>query len=132
MGDTISEITSEAEIKGIERGLEDAEAPTKVHLETALRMLSDREAPDYRNSVKESISAVEAACRHITKLPGATLGDALKKVDNLHPAFSRAFSALYGYTSDASGIRHALTDEPTVTYADAKFMLVARGARRSQ
>ena len=128
VGDQISEITNETEIAAIEEGMADADTPTKQHLEAALRMLSDREAPDYRNSVKESISAVEAGCRRVTKLPSATLGDALKKIANVHPAFSKAFSALYGYTSDASGIRHALTDEATVTYADAKFMLIACSA----
>lgn len=91
-------------------------------------MLSDREAPDYRNSVKESISAVEAVCRSVAGTPTATLGDALKRIPDVHPAFSRAFSALYGYTSDASGVRHALTNESNVTYADAKFMLVACAA----
>jgi hypothetical protein len=91
-------------------------------------MLSDREAPDYRNSIKESISAVESACRLVTGNKVATLADALKKVSNLHPALSRAFTQLYGFTSDASGIRHSLTDEPNITYADAKFMLVACAA----
>jgi hypothetical protein len=124
----ISEITSKTEIEAIELGLKDADAPAREHLESALRMLSDREAPDYRNAVKESISAVEVACRNISGLPSATLGDALKKVRDVHPAFSKAFSVLYGYTSDASGVRHALTDEATVTYADAKFMLVACSA----
>lgn len=124
----ISEITSKTEIEAIEVGLADAEAPAREHLESALRMLSDREAPDYRNAVKESISAVESTCRSVSGMPSATLGDALKKVREVHPAFSKAFGVLYGYTSDASGIRHALTDEATVTYADAKFMLVACSA----
>ncbi|MBX3647741.1 MAG: hypothetical protein KF766_08780 [Rhodocyclaceae bacterium] len=128
VSEQISEITSKTEIVAIEEGLADADAPAREHLESALRMLSDREAPDYRNAVKESISAVEAACRNICGMPSATLGDALKKVREVHPAFSKAFSALYGYTSDASGVRHALTDEATVTYADAKFMLVACSA----
>lgn len=128
VGEQISEITSKTEIVAIEAGLADADAPAREHLESALRMISDREAPDYRNAVKESISAVEATCRNISGMPSATLGDALKKVRDVHPAFSKAFSVLYGYTSDASGVRHALTDEATVTYADAKFMLVACSA----
>jgi hypothetical protein len=37
-------------------------------------------------------------------------------------------SALYGYTSDSSGIRHALQDEPNLDFVDAKFMLVACSA----
>lgn len=64
--------------------------------------MSDRKAPDYRNSIKESICAVEAICRVITKQKNATLGQALKKVESdisLHPALKNSFSSLYGYTS---------------------------------
>lgn len=126
--DEIAEITDENEIQAIEAALSSADSPVRAHLEAALRMLSDKEAPDYRNSVKESISAVEASCRLVTKNTSATLGDALKRVQNVHPAMSRAFSQLYGYSNDASGVRHSLTDEPTITYADAKFMLIACSA----
>lgn len=128
VGTEIAEITDKNEIQAIEAALATADSPVRTHLDAALRMLSDKEAPDYRNSVKESISAVEAACRLVTANTSATLGDALKRVKNLHPAMSKAFSSLYGYTNDASGIRHSLTDEATITYADAKFMLVTCSA----
>jgi len=39
-----------------------------------------------------------------------------------------AFDKLYGYTSDADGIRHALLEEVTLDFDDAKFMLVACSA----
>ncbi len=128
VGEEIVEITDKQEIGAIEKGLEYPEKAVRTHLETALRMLSDKQSPDYRNSVKESISAVEAACRLESGKENATLGDALKKIQNIHPALSRAFNQLYGYTSDASGVRHSLIDEPNITYADAKFMLVACSA----
>jgi len=128
VGKEIAEITDKQEIDAIEDGLGHPEKPVRIHLEAALRMLSDKQAPDYRNSVKESISAVEAACRLVNGNTSATLADALKKIHNLHPALSKAFNQLYGYTSDASGIRHSLIDEPNITYADAKFMLVACSA----
>lgn len=128
VGTEIAEITDKNEIQAIETALKTSDSPVRTHLDAALRMLSDKVAPDYRNSVKESISAVEAACRLVTGNTSATLGDALKRVQNLHPAMSRAFSSLYGYTNDASGIRHSLTDEATITYADAKFMLVTCSA----
>lgn len=128
VGKEIAEITDQQEIDAIEDGLEHPEKPVRIHLEAALRMLSDKQAPDYRNSVKESISAVEAACRLVNGNASTTLGDALKKIRNLHPALSKAFNQLYGYTSDASGVRHSLIDEPNITYADAKFMLVACSA----
>lgn len=61
------------------------------------------------------------------------VGQALKKLGSgtavtTHPALEKAFSSLYGYTSDASGIRHALMDEHNLHFEDAKFMLVACAA----
>jgi len=43
----------------------------------------------------------------------------------LHNALKTGFSAIYGYTSDAEGIRHALLDKSDLKFDDAKFMLVA-------
>jgi hypothetical protein len=36
----------------------------------------------------------------------------------------QALLKLYGFTSDEGGIRHALLEETSLSYADAKFMLV--------
>ena len=44
------------------------------------------------------------------------------------PNRDTALKSLYGYTSDAEGIRHALSDVPTLDAADAKFMLVTCAA----
>lgn len=129
VGTTLAPITSEEEILAVEQGLSYSGkfAPVSTHLDTALARLADRAAPDYRNSVKESISAVEAACQIITGDNKATLGDALKKI-GIHPALQKGFGAIYGYTSDAGGIRHALSDEADVTADDAKFFLVSCSA----
>lgn len=130
----IADITSEQEIQAIEDAAADASplAAVRAHLESALTKLTDRKSPDYRNSIKESISAVEAMCQALTADPNATLGQALKRLKDaglpLHPALEQAWSKLYGYTSDANGIRHALTDEPAVTHGDAKYMLVSCSA----
>jgi len=128
VGKLIVEVTDQNEINSIESGLSHPEQPVKAHLKSALEKLSDKEKPDYRNSIKESISAVEAACRLLSGNKSATLGDALKKIKNLHPVMRLAFDKLYGYTSDASGVRHSLIDEPSINYADAKFMLVTCSA----
>jgi hypothetical protein len=128
VGNEIVEITDTNEIKAIEDALNHPDAPVREHIRAALAMLSDRKQPDYRNSIKEAISAVEATCRLVTGMAAATLGDALKKIPNLHPALQKSFLALYGFTSDASGIRHSLLEEPNLTYADAKFMLAACSA----
>ena len=93
------------------------------------RHLSDRKTPDYRNSIKESISAVEAMARIVAGTPKATLGDALKVMERkqqLHPALKEAFSKLYGYANDSDGIRHAINNEDTaVGQSIAKYFLLS-------
>lgn len=130
----IVQITSEHEIATIEEAIQNSSSlkPVETHLQTALEFLSNRENPDYRNSIKESISAVESFCKIITDDPKATLGTALSKIEKshqLHGALKSSFLALYGYTSDSGGIRHALLqDDIPVSMEDAKFMLVSCSA----
>ena len=130
INDDITPITSEQEIQSIEDALENTHPYTGIqqHLNQALKLMSDRQKPDYRNSIKESISAVESICKIVTDDEKATLGQALKIIESkygLHEALKKSLSQLYGYTSDADGIRHAMLEESNLSYIDAKFMLVA-------
>jgi len=130
VGGRITEITAKEEIAEIEEALETPMKTVNEHLKTALGLLVDRKSPDYRNSIKESISAVESICKLITRNPNLTLDDALDVIERenkvkIHPALKRAFGSLYGYTSAAEGIRHGLSDEPSLYFEDAKFMLVS-------
>ncbi len=129
----LTEITSEEEISSIEEAVAGnlTGGAVQTHLKRALELFADRKNPDYRNSIKESISAIEAYAAILTNDPKATLGQALKEIEKtheLHPALKKAFSNLYGYTSDESGIRHFLLEESTLKQEDAKFMLVACSA----
>jgi hypothetical protein len=129
----IVDITSEQEVESIETALNDSSKfkPVQDHLKRALELFADRDNPDYRNSIKESISAIESLCSIIINKPKATLGQALAELEksyDLHPALKSAFSILYGWTSDADGIRHKMLEESTVKPEDAKFMLVACSA----
>ncbi len=134
VGGRITEITSKEEIAEIEEVLESSFLrPVTNHLGRALELLTDRKSPDYRNSIKESVSAVEAICNLVGGSSSATLGQALKELDkgsavDMHPALRGAFDKLYGYTSDADGIRHALLTESNLQFEDAKFMLVSCSA----
>ncbi|MBR1278986.1 AbiJ-NTD4 domain-containing protein [Bradyrhizobium sp. AUGA SZCCT0283] len=103
----------------------------REHIQTAIVLFSRKPQPDYRNSIKESISAVESIARVIADNPKATLGDALKVINDkipMHPALKDAMSKLYGYTSDEGGIRHSLTEASNIDEAEAKFMIVACSA----
>jgi hypothetical protein len=135
VGDEIAPITDKVETDEIEAALETAGEHgfkgVRSHLETALEKLSNRGNPDYRNSIKESISAVESLCIIISKDPKATLGKALKLIEEkigLHEALKKGFSSIYGYTSDEGGIRHAMIEENPCDFDDAKYMLVSCSA----
>lgn len=125
-------ITEEHEVTEIEQAIEQARGPVSKHLHRSLELLSDRKTPDYRNSIKESISAVESLVAITVKAKKGTLGQLIKKLKDeigLHPSLQEAFSSLYGYTSDEKGIRHALTEAGNSNdFNDAKFMLVVCSA----
>lgn len=124
-----TDITDQQEIEMLENALADRDFPgVSAHLRRALELLSERENPDYRNSIKESISAVESFAKITTGKSKATLGEALNAIESegkVHPALLDAFTKLYGYTSDKGGIRHAMLEDPNITAADAKFFLMS-------
>jgi hypothetical protein len=125
-------ITNEQEIQTIENALSNSiEFNLKgvnIHLSESLSKLSNKTSPDYRNSIKESISAVESICQQITGDSKAELGKALKKIGSklpIHGSLEQGFIKLYGYTSDSDGIRHAMMDESNLELEDALYMLVS-------
>lgn len=130
---SIVAVTEPAEVEAIEdaTNLPPSLGTVAEHLNAAARLLSDRATPDYRNSIKESISAVEGMCALVTGQAKADLSAALRILESkttLHGALKSAFNSLYGFTSDSNGIRHALLDEANLTFDDAKFMLVTCSA----
>ncbi len=101
------------------------------HLRAALTLLGKKPEPDYRNSIKEAISAVESISKQLSGsgaqgLSGAL--DELSKHADIHGALKAGFIKLYGYTSDESGIRHAILDQPIVGFDEAKYMIVSCSA----
>ena len=129
----ITPITNSLEIQEIEQACQIPFEGAHVQLQKALGFLSDREHPDYKNSIKESISAVESVCKVIANKPKAELGDALKALIAegypIQGALKTGILALYGYTCEAGGIRHAEREtESTVTFEEAKFMMVTCSA----
>lgn len=132
----ITAITNDIEISQIEMAIEltkkySSFLGANIHLHCALKKLSDKKNPDYRNSIKESISAIESLSKVISNNNKDSLGGALDKIKgkiNIHSALERGFKQLYGYTSDSGGIRHALMDDSNCYFEDALFMLVSSSA----
>ena len=129
VGNLLAPITNLTEINEIQRSLEQVDRFGSVskHIEDAVKMYARKPNPDYRNTIKEAISAVEFAARIISDKPTATLGEAIKIVDEkftLHPAFTQGVLKFYGYTSGEGGIRHSLTEASNIDEVDARFALV--------
>lgn len=125
-------LDSELEVAAVSEAMEDTRGETafegsRHHLKQAVSKLSDLENPDYPNSVKESISAVEAMVEHITG--EGVLSKGLKKLSaagiDVHPALLTGWDKLYGWTSDEGGVRHSTKVIPNVDQATARFMLVS-------
>lgn len=132
ISNVVTPIISDSEIEAIETAME-FHPTISHHIDEALKLLANKENPDYRNSIKESISAVEALARLITGNPKSELGAALNQIEKagklqIHGALKNGFSSIYGWTSDAQGIRHSLIDAPALFLEDAIFMLVACSA----
>ncbi len=126
VGAVVAPLVSDEALDEIERAVDNPEQAVRTHIDQALRLLSRRDKPDYRNSIKEAISAVEATCKLVSGQKSATLGAALKAIPaerTLHPALKDALLKLYGYACDEQGIRHALMDESRLGKEDAIFML---------
>lgn len=128
----ITQVGSTGEADAVASAIDDAATVkgARHSLERAVELLADRQNPDYPNSIKESISAVEAVVMKITG--EGTLGAGLNKLEaaglKIHPALKGAWSKMYGWTSDEDGIRHAGIEAADVDQALAKYALVTCSA----
>jgi hypothetical protein len=132
-GKTVFPMASEAEAALLDRAFDSLEAPcfsgSRSHLEAAGGLLSEG---DFAGSIREAIHAVESVGKVVEPKAG-TLSDVLKRLDSsgrINPNLKRALNALYDYSSDEQGIRHARVfgPEASVDEADALFMLGACAA----
>ncbi len=133
IGNKLAPLTNKAEHAEVERAAESAIPAVAAHIHEAVKLLPPSVDASPRNSIKESISAVEAALKQLSGDPSATFSKGLAafeaKHGAMHGALRAGLNSLYGYTSDEKGVRHALVDEvANVSIDDARFMLVACSA----
>jgi len=130
-GDTFILVGTPEEAESILRaldGLSEANMTSaRGHLVAAGSFLTNGQFSD---SVRESVHAVESAARTLDPKAASGLAPALARLEaksKIHSALKSGFSSIYGYTSDAGGIRHALIGEgkAAVDMHDALFMIGA-------
>jgi hypothetical protein len=78
--------------------------------------------PDFENSIKESISAVESCLMVLLDEPNGTLGRIIKQA-SLDSDIERLISQAYGYASNKDFVRHGGTTASALTKAEAEFFL---------
>jgi hypothetical protein len=126
-------LTNTTEATEVVRGAESAIPVVGAHIREAAKLLPPNAGANPRDSIRESIAAVEAALRHLNGTPSTTLTEGLAAFEArhgpLHPSLRQGLAMLYAYTSDESGVQHALIEETAgVSGDDARFMLVTCSA----
>jgi hypothetical protein len=130
--DTIVPVGSEREAETIEAAFADLArfefGGAREHLRRAGEELT---AGHFPGSVRESIHSVESVVRLLE--PDGDFSKALAKLEAkaaVHGSLKKGFVAIYGFTSDAKGIRHPLLEDPqaAVDETDALFMMGACAA----
>ena len=117
-------ILPEQEKQEVEKACNTALHGANQHIKKAINFLADRKSPDYENSIKESISAVESIAKEITKKKEKPL-NAMTQSLHLHQSFKDGLDKLYTWTSKDGGIRHGISGTPlTQDENTARFMLV--------
>lgn len=130
IGRLVCPITNEIEINEIEEAKNQftPSSGANIHLKNALEKLSDKKNPDYGNSIKESISALESVIRLLTG--ESTLGKGLSALSSkgieIDPLIKSGMEKFYGFTNNkGSGIRHAIVEDyQSPDFDDAKLMIV--------
>ena len=129
VGDVIVPITDDGELSAIEAVVQ-LSGPfhgASQHIRQAVALLSYRDNPDFRNAIKEAISAVESAVQAVAGSPKVDIEKGLQQL-GLHPQLKQAWSNMYNWTSDEDGVRHGMKGTPEVGLAEARYMVVACSA----
>lgn len=80
--------------------------------------------PDYPNSVKEAVNAVEGVWQVIKEMPGTALPTVLSNLDPPLPdGLKKIYIGLYGYGSGSEGARHAGVGGHTVDAEEAELIV---------
>jgi len=127
----ITPITDEHELKTIEEALANVNTdnfkPVKDHLEKAIKHLSNKTNPDYANSIKESISALESLANLILGTQGKTLTSIHQKLCSqlkCPKVTEKQIKEYYDWASSDEGIRHGKTDKKSkIGLEEAKLFL---------
>ncbi|HOA81858.1 MAG TPA: hypothetical protein PKK61_12475 [Defluviitaleaceae bacterium] len=127
----VTPLISKEEVEEINCALsiQDRYQPVKKHIKKSLKHYSTRPKADYQNSIKESVSALEALARVVTGKQNNTFGQLCDEL-LIHPALRDGLKKIYGWTCDENGVRHSEKNYPSLSAdeEEARLMLVLSSA----
>jgi hypothetical protein len=100
--------------------------PALRQFNKARKFLYEDTPPDYLNSVKESVGAVEAVARDILNQPDKTLAQLITVLKDRylgHPAMAKILDGIYAVRGDEPGVAHGSHKASSLGHADAEFLL---------
>ena len=126
--DKIVAITNDAEIESISNAEQTEYEKVNDSISKAIAFLSETGNKDYKNSIKESITAVEQLANIINGSKGLVLSNAIQQLCDKHIIdndLKDTIKCLYKYASNVNGVRHGNNKEnDCVTFEEAKFVLL--------
>lgn len=98
------------------------------HFNKALKYFRNAFDPDYENTVKEAVCAVEATARVLFPSGGSTLGDVVKSITGsdagqLPKPIANTFHGLYGFRNGGQGVGHGGATGGAATKEIAEYAL---------
>lgn len=128
IGDKITSITNDSEIKEINESAQTSYEKVNESINKAISFLSETGTKDYKNSIKESVMAVEQLLNIILGTNGLTLKNAIEQFSrktDIDENLKLSIKHLYDYASDTNGIRHGNNkNNDSITFSEAKYVLV--------
>jgi hypothetical protein len=107
----------------------------RQHYAKALRYFESAENPDFENTVKEAVCAVEAAAKRLfPEAKGKTLGEVMKEIGNgkqkrVPKQLADTIVGLFAYRNGGEGIAHGATDGGKPSRAIAEYVLAVAASQ---
>lgn len=124
----VTPLIDKEQIKEIEKALSppDRFAPVRGHIKSALKHLSDKKEPNYEDSIRESIHAVESLAKIIIG-KDKSLSGLIQSLTKTHYNLREGFKELYNWSS--KDLRHGKSGKELPTgLAEARYMIVTCSA----
>ena len=99
--------------------------PVLEQFNKAKSFLYDSTPPDYLNSIKESVGAVEGLARIVLDEPKKTLSQLMPQLTGKylgHPAMGKIFDAVFAVRGDEPGVAHGAHESSALGHEDAELI----------